>query len=63
MATIRPNPYHNLHHQTEREIARTRQATRDLEKYLRSAQLAHRAEDERIVQAGKRARVRTPPAH
>jgi hypothetical protein len=60
---IRPNPFHDLHHQTEREIARTRKATRDLEIYLRSAKLEHRAEEERIVEAGKRRGMNAPRAH
>jgi hypothetical protein len=60
---IRPNPFHDLHHQTEREIARTRRATRDLEIYLRSAKLEHRAEEERIMEAGKRRGASAPRAH
>jgi hypothetical protein len=60
---IRPNPFHDLHHQTEREIVRTRRATRDLEIYLRFAKLEHRAEEERIAEAGKRRSVSAPRAH
>jgi len=60
---IRPNPFHDLHHQTEREIARTRKATRDLEIYLRSAKLEHRAEEDRILEAGKRRSASAPRVH
>jgi len=63
MPANRPNTFHDLHYQTEREIARTRQACNELEKYLRSACLEAHAEDERIVEAGKRRRGSTSRAH
>lgn len=63
MPANRPNTFHDLHHQTEREIARTRQACSELEKYLRSARLEAHVEDERIVEAGKRRSGRVSRPH
>jgi hypothetical protein len=63
MPANRPNTFHDLHHQTEREIARTRQACSELEKYLRSARVDWHAEDDRILEAGKRRSNSASRAH
>jgi hypothetical protein len=60
MATSR-NIFHDLHHQTERTIARTRQATRELEDFLDTpAEAAGRLKKRRIAELRDE---RRPPNH